>query len=120
MFNVLIYCQVFYLLLLGYYNDNSVVYLEAQLCGSLVLDLAFVILTKGFYLAPERHSEDNVYFVVTLVFLAITAVLRLILIVKLWPFWKPPQNTLFFLLFGNELILHRRSGANILNEAASS
>lgn len=43
--SLLTYCMVFYLLFLGYYNDNTAKYILVAIIVSIIFDEVFIVLT---------------------------------------------------------------------------
>ena len=98
-----------YWLFLGYYDRLFVVYLIGGLAVSLVFDLIYVLLMMLGKVHTNRPST-GAFGVFIIIFLVIEMALRVILIIKLFPFREIPQKTEYFEIMGQEIELHLRAG----------
>jgi hypothetical protein len=94
--------MVFYLLFLGYYNDNTAKYILVAIIVSIIFDEVFIVLTifTSIAIAPEMYSGNNFMKIVIMILIILTTITRVLIIKNLLSYLNIPKNKEYFNFWG--------------------
>lgn len=109
---IMIYLEVLFLLLVGYFRKNAVKYIIGTCLFSVLFDiLGFVLLNCFSISLHQTNNKDtlsNLAFILLNSLLVISIVIRIGLTAISIPLREPPIQKTNFLVCGNELVLNTR------------